>query len=709
MIFFERILILILLFRATVAIYETDSFPNFVCLNATCTIQNITSSDHLQKIFKLFDSYNFEYRKGQGYNCRDYGQYCEIHRKKIEQYTKLDFFNATFEKFPSKDNKKFNHIKKLSAIDVGLTEINRDDMMSFKSLEELDLSGNNITVLNNLFLLNMKSLKAINLQNNQISKIDSLAFDEIGKNLTSLNLSFNKLTEISENMLNSLGRNNNSEIFLNSNAIERITAAIVPSDKILKFETLNLSDNKLKHFVYNCTNVDKLLLNDNQLETFDINNCSAFTLNLNNNNLTKIKVLSVENLSISNNVYLKELTLNVTNLINLEMKNLTAKVRYYDVLKNATNLLKFDAANTFLGPLKFDTLAEMKSLQILNLSNTGLTHIEYGMFSHQRQVTVLDISGNELESIDINMLVSLKALKVFAIKNNNLTQFEHVENIKEIFPSLQTIQIDGNHWNCSYLVKLFKIFNEKYIIVEEPLNPVKNSPNVLGIQCMMRLHNKIQQVGDDELNLTISKKLNEIINQINEDKTKRENHKFDADVMKSEIFNIQKEILEIKTKIVKIEMNENLKHASSSNSSVDVNGIKNMMEQLNNITLDRQKIAYDQLVNKINEQGIEIKTLRIEIEKSKNTAPMLLKTPEREQMLHPVHYASLYDSNNGIKLTDILMIIFITSLFIIVVIIGYAKLKKSLHAQRNLTMGVRARSTNTMNTSIELPFADDKN
>ncbi|KAG5670416.1 hypothetical protein PVAND_000683 [Polypedilum vanderplanki] len=391
------------------------------------------------------------------------------------------------------------------------------------------------------------------------------------------------------------------------------------------------------------------------------------------------------------------------------MENLQNKLLSYDTLRNATKLTKLNAANTFLGPLKINTLAEMNSLQILNLSKTGLTHIEYGMFSHQRQVTVLDISGNELESININMFGSLKNLQTLAIKNNNLTKFEHVENIKEIFPSLQIIYIDGNHWNCSYLANLLKIFSEKSIEVEPPINPVKNSPNVLGIQCMTAAQSKIQTINVNEANETISKKLNEIIDQINEDKTKRENHKFDADVMKSEIFSIQKEILEIKTKIVKIEMNENLKHASSSNSSVDMNAIKNMMEQLNNITLDRQEIAYDQLVNKINEQGIEIKSLKIEIERSKNTAPMLLKTPEREQMFHPVHYANLNDVQNGTKTTEFLLIIVITSLFIIIAIFGYIKLKKSLHAQKNSMMRVRARSTNTMNTSIELPFDDDKN
>jgi Leucine-rich repeat (LRR) protein len=683
-------------------------FTNFDCSSNACFINGISSSDKLQQTINQLTSNLFEFFKdaGSGY-CEGYGgQYCIKVRGHFEQYTQITFSNSKFTKFPSGDYSKLNNIKSLKAVDVGLTEINRDDLKSFKSLQSLDLSKNNITTLGSLFLLHVPSLKSLDLSRNEIIKIDPLVFAESSDNLVSVDFSFNKLSEVSENFLDIIGKSGNGELFLQSNAIEKITPGSSAIESSRNFKTLYLSSNKLKEFVYNCTSIKSLTLNRNELDTFEIGDCSVKSLNLNDNNLASLKMSGLNKLRISNNVNLRDLNVTVDGLTVLEMKNLPARLMAYETLKNATKLTIFDAANTFLGQLKIDTLADMTSLQYLNLSNTGLSHIEYGMFSHQKLVTALDISGNNLGSLDINMLAGMKSLETLGIGGNNLTSLDHVDDIKNIFSELDEINIDNNHWNCTFLAYLLKTFGKNSITVLQPPTPVKDSPNVLGLKCTTAAQSKIQPVNADQANETIINKLNELIAQINEEKSKRDNHKFDLDVIKSEMFSMQKEVLGIKTNMVKSQLD--LKGENSSNNSLDMNAVKSMVEQLNNFTLERQKIAYDQLVNKMSELRIENKVLGVEVDRLKGTHPPVMATPIDHESINFQHlqHPSQNDIHNGSKTTEVLLIILITSLVIVAIFFGYTKLKKSQELYSRNLMGVRARSTNTINTTIELPFGD---
>jgi Leucine-rich repeat (LRR) protein len=407
--------------------------------------------------------------------------------KDLDFSWEISFSNSKFSKFPSGDFPKLHLITELEAVDVGLIEINQDDLKSFRNLKILDLSQNNIKMLGKSFLHHVPHLLLLNLNRNEITKIDPLAFNKSSDNFLCLDLSFNKLSEISENLFDVVNSEHH-ELLLQSNAIEKITPASDSIEIQRKFSVVNLSSNKLKSFVYNCTSINTLLLNENQLEDFEIGNCSVNLLDLNDNNFTSLKVSSVTELKISNNVNLQNLNLTLDGLTSLEMKNLRKLVNY-ESLKIATKLTKLDAANSFLGSLKIDTLADMTSLEFLNLSSTGLSqHIEYGMFSHQKLITNLDISHNNFGSLDIDIFSHLNGLKSLYINGNNLTQLDHLGDIKSIFPRLEEIQIDVNPWNCSYLDHFIKTLDEKFITPSHPIAPVKNSPNVLGIGCVTIKH-----------------------------------------------------------------------------------------------------------------------------------------------------------------------------------------------------------------------------
>jgi Leucine-rich repeat (LRR) protein len=392
---------------------------------------------------------------------------------------------------------------------------------------------------------------------------------------------------------------------------------------------------------------------------------------------------------------------NVEHLTTLEIKNLPAKILSYEQLKKAKKMVEFDAAGTFLGSPKIDTFSQMVSLTKLNLSSTGLSHIEFGMFTHQKSVTHLDISENQLGSIDINMLASMKGLEYLSISGNNLTNLDHIETFSKVFPDFEEIWIERNLWNCTYLAKLIKIFAENSVTVAPPKKTITDTPNVIGIGCVTAAQSSIQPVDVDKANEALSSKLNEIIAQINADKISRNSHKFDLDTINSEMFSIQKEILDIKTKMI---MSVGRAGASEkkSNSSIDMDVFKKMMEELNNLTLEKQKLANDQLLVKINELQNQITKGNIEHDNfvNKKQLPELISKSETQR-----YEKSENAHQSDAKTAEILLTIVITSLVIVGVVFAYTKLKQTIYRESNL-WSVRARSTNTINTTVELPFGE---
>jgi len=372
----------------------------------------------------------------------------------------------------------------------------------------------------------------------------------------------------------------------------------------------------------------------------------------------------------------------------------------FDLLKNASKLVKLDATNTFLGTIKIDTFSEMEQLTELKLSNTGLSSIDYGMFSHQKNIIDFDISYNNLRSIDIKMLTSMKSLITFDISGNNLTSFEHANEIDKILQNLTEIGIADNNWNCSYLASLYKLFEENSILIKQPLNIVKNSSNVMGIGCMTSSQLKIKPVDGDKTNDAFAQKLNEIIEEMNAEKTKNNNMKYDSDIIRVELFHIQKDILDLKTKVIKdrFVMDAN---STSNNNAADLTAIRNMMEQLNNLTLEKQKLAIDQLQLKIDQLNIQITKKDMEnqnfIQKSQ-----LKDLLADNQKIAPIKYEYVKQPNeNENKTTHVLLAMVITSLVIVGIVFGYLKLKSLFYRQNDL-YSVRARSTNTINTTVEI-------
>lgn len=367
-------------------------------------------------------------------------------------------------------------------------------------------------------------------------------------------------------------------------------------------------------------------------------------------------------------------------------------------------LKELDATNTYLGNPKIETFSEMRHLDDLILRNTGLTHIEYGMFGHQVNVKNFDISYNNLGFLDINMLSSMKKLETFDISGNNLTYFNDLNDFKKNFPNLKLVGIEENKWNCSYLNNIDKAFYENLIVIKQPMVSVKNSSNVMGIGCTTTVK-KIEPIDPKHAKDLVSQKLNEIIEQLNAEKVNKNNAKLDSEVIRGRLFHLELEMIEVKSKLQQNQITEIINNKNDSNGA-DSAIIKHM-EQLINFTLDKQKLANDQLKVKLNELQNELTRNFIEHDKFVQKNNLKDYYFSNSEVTKYDSIKSSNDSNNNSGTTNVLLTIVMTILAVIGVVFGYKKLKNLLY-RRNETPNVLARSTNTMNTTVEIPFDDRK-
>lgn len=689
--------------------YANNNYNNVICGNTISehydfNIENlenycvfvVKSSLDIENIFtRIRSGYQFSYQE-----CTyiRYSNQCEKKRNEWSTYTGVSIVSSNLSRLSFNDYDYLAAKKFFDASQTGLCELNRDDLKPLKGIENLNLSFNNITTLGNMVLRFAQALIAINLSHNKIESIHIGAFDECSPSLEKINLSFNNLKTFPVNILEAVTSNVLS-LHLDYNQIDEISTPL--DNRIWSFSKLDLSYNNLRNFTVNCDLIDTLWLNDNELDTFATPNCTINHLFLSNNELTELDVAKISTLSLSQNIRLKKLTISdASDLVSLEAGDLNANVITMEMLGNATQLEKLDLSGTFLGPLKIDTFAEMPLLEVLRLKNTGISRIDYGMLGHQKNLTVLDISYNNLGSIDLRVLTNLKNLETFDIGGNNLTQIQHFDSISSTFPDLKFIGIDQNDFNCTYLAMIIKSLNEKDIVIFDPVVRIKATTNINGIGCTALSNIKVKPL--DNVDDAISKKLNEIIEEINAEKAKNENDKNNADLMLSQIFHIRNEMFDIKTKMSKIQMSASV---VSANASVDWGDIRRHVESISNFTLEKQKLASEQLSLRISEVNLEIAKLKNENEKLVQNLKVLSSTSDAQ---NSIKSQQLTGDEGGHSTTVILLTITITSLVIAAIAFMYVKFKDLLKLQRayNCNLGVRARSTNTINTTVEMPFDD---
>lgn len=669
-----RFLILLLgIIQLTVA-NQSNNFENVICGNETlevfneefdeagklCIFNKINSTTDFDNIFRKMNSFSFVYE-----DCKS-GRRCERKRNGWDTYKALAFRNSNLIKLSILETNRLNHIKSFEASNVGLHSITRDNFKSLKSLEKLDFSHNDLQNLENMLFKHAPALTSIDLSNNKIDFIHAGTFDESNPKIEEINLSRNKLKSFPGNILDSFVSSKSLKLHLQFNEIETIIEPQI--NKNFTLDTIDLSNNKLTSFQLPCDNIDILWLNNNKMENFSNYDCSISHLYLYDNNFSELNVTKTFSLFISANIRLKSLTISsISELITFDASDLSADLITLEMLQNATNLQNLDLSGTPIEALKIDTFADMTNLEHLKLKNTGISKIDYGMLSHQKNLQLLDISFNNLDSVDLNVLIGLNKLESLDISGNNLTEIPHVETLNKILPSLKSLGFYSNNFNCTYLAMIIKFLNENDIIFSVPENLTKNANHIGGIACT-REENvekiKLIESSSDET----SKKLNEIIQQINSEKTSVESKKVNFQLLKDQMLHIQNETMEIKLKLAQ---NQNLDS-------------QNFIQTMKNFSLELAK-------------------LKSEVDEKFEKTHFMNAVQEAAALRNQKNNES--ENVKGFTATDLLLTIIITSLLIFGVIFMYVKFK---HLLEKYVSGenykIRARSTNTIDTSIEMPF-----
>lgn len=138
--------------------------------------------------------------------------------------------------------------------------------------------------------------------------------------------------------------------------------------------------------------------------------------------------------------------------------------------------------------LEIAIFSKLTALLHLDISHNNLSNIQLGTFSNQRNLNSVDLSHNFLKSIDFGMfLPRFDYLGSLIIGSNELSDLDGFSRI--VFPKLNSLAINGNHFNCSYLRKFFsasqwsgeQIISSRIVANMDPKNYEKT--NINGVPC----------------------------------------------------------------------------------------------------------------------------------------------------------------------------------------------------------------------------------
>lgn len=284
---------------------------------------------------------------------------------------------------------KFPKLRQLRMMNTGITTLNSESFASAHRLMQLDLRKNEIANIPANVFANLNRLEHINLAYNKIERVEPGAFDHAPA-LTTVILSNNLLQTIESHSFT--GATNLMELYFESNSIHTIEMDAL---NLPQLEIISLRDNHL-------ASLPKAIFGKGeQLEKVD----------LSNNDLVEIGDFFADkpnlySLSLSNNPELKDADL-------------------------------------------FKLVQQIPGLSYLHLANTSfkLTTNEQNDSGDEPNysLTYLDLSSNNLNSPDIFLhLTRFKSLRTISLNNNNLTQLNHIELLKGLFPRLDSINLKYN-------------------------------------------------------------------------------------------------------------------------------------------------------------------------------------------------------------------------------------------------------------------------
>lgn len=386
--------------------------------------------------------------------------------------------------------KSYTALRQLNVSSLGLERLRREYFDDAKNLSTLIASHNQLTDLSSSLLACSNKLSAADFSFNKIDRIDPFAFSNTESNITLLNLSHNSEIKMENRPFMKLFQLEVLDLSFNrmSHAPDRLF------DELVNLSHLNLADNELQQL--NCLlfayliNLKILNLSRNKLQVFDsgfIGSAQSIVLLIEGNRLSNLMLSgNVSEINASANdirkIVLEGLdNMTVFNISKNNVENVT------DVIKQLSSQLRIlDVSDSTVGMLNIHTFAKFDHLEHLSLRNTSLSNIQYGTFHNQQKLLFMDLSDNDLKKIDFQMLHwNSGKLKTFYLGGNALDNLNNLTRVN--YPSLQSVSIDGNNFDCGYLSGLLQLWKKDRIsVVFSPHRQpdVHNSePHINGIIC----------------------------------------------------------------------------------------------------------------------------------------------------------------------------------------------------------------------------------
>ena len=659
--------VLLIMFANNSFASSWQTFGHFVADDRTVNLYNISSTSELNENLGELSTCFQNRDRGDPY-C-DPSFHSRFHSEYVYSLNYFYYFNCNNIKIKNLSHllfQKFTELQSFAAINVQLEEINRDDFKFAENLQTLNLSRNSISRLDNMLFLHCKSLKSIDLSKNEINWIHENAFEGLGKIFSSINLSFNKMSTFKEDFIRHM-----------TAVSKQLNTLNVENNGIVEIVRSNKSDAEM-------IIVNEMFLSNNILKRFDSKIYKVKILKLDNNNLTELFISSDTNyINAENNKITKFKCDNVCQLETVLLSgNKLQGIEVLNELKNATKIIALTLSESSLQTLSVDIFANFAFLQSLRLDKNAISEIDYGLFAHQSILVSLNLSYNAIKEISFHKLATLSSLTLLDISGNKISNIDNYNELKKILPNLISIGLEGNNWNCEYLSKMKVSLASQGISIMTPSMPIKNASSIAGIQCTKEPFDfkNIENVTLNDKKIEESfKYLVVSVDQMKSKITEMENNKINSSEI---IFGLQRDILDLKS--------ENIKNHISNINMTNTNEVRLIMEQMNNMTLEKQKLAIDQLIHKINEQNVEISKYKMETEKL--FMNMKVDAAKNEpQSAHP-------PSHPGNGATNQVYTIVLTIIVMLLIIFGIYKIKNFFASNFQQISRQRISRRNSINT-----------
>lgn len=634
---------------------EVRVLPSYV--GSTCTFQDLNNeNDTIDYNFfsrSIRDPYTYAYRTNLA-NIKNMefrtSILPSIPRRIFEKFEKLETLIMAYCQITEIPRFTFEHATYLANLNLArnnITQLEKNSFSGTQLLLKIDLSRNFIDTIDSKALNELASLKQLYLSSNKITSLDSEVFKYL-KNLAAIKLDNNQLSSLPSDIF--LGNQQIQEIDLNGNMLTAIQLTFFDNmPNILSF--IDASYNRLQSFSINCTTF-----------SYTYDEPTNLYVNVSNNYLTSLDISSnftVTHLMVGNN--------NISDLSNINSQ---------------TKLKELDLSYNHLGELSLSSFSGLSHLTYLNLESTAISGIDYGTFGHQTHLVTLDISYNKLIKLYISMFASLSDLQALYIDGNNLTTLDYVQLI-DTFPKLTLVGLQDNDFNCTALAKMVSELSRRQIrmdVVEE--TRITDKPNIKGIACTKDGDKPSWQIPIHHIHnhTDATPQLVETVNNLITAVTKlnvslQQNLKTKDDIkeIRDQLRQLTFNFYQMKADITSNQL------ASLVNATTDTRDIKNMIDIMNNITIDRQKLELDKIKQNLYELETKLKVGQEKLD------DMMLRPKSEKQ-------ASSTESS-----TDTTMKTMITVVFLILVIFAIVKVLWYVRGKDRFSYNFRTR-TNTQNT-----------